>query len=151
MRHITEVGLRVIQFFETFSPKVYICPAGYETIYWGHLVHPGEVYDGTEEQGLVLLKKDLWVAEDGVLRLVKVPLTDGQFDALASFAFNLGTGALQRSTLRSKLNRKEYQDAAQEFLKWVRAKGRILKGLVKRRQAEQNLFLFQTPRIIRIS
>lgn len=71
-----------------------------------------------------------------MLRLIKVPLTDGQFDALVSFTFNLGSGALQRSTLRRKVNREEHADVPREFLRWVWAGGKKLKGLIKRREAE---------------
>ena len=81
------------------------------------------------------------MAERAVLRLITVPLSDGQFDALVSFTFNLGSGALQRSTLRRKVNRQEYEDAALEFGKWVWAGGRRLKGLINRRKAEAALFL----------
>jgi lysozyme len=89
-----------------------------------------------EDEALDLLRKDVAVAERAVLRLINVPLTQGQFDALVSFTFNLGSGALQRSTLRRKVNREEHDDVPAEFMKWVWAGGRKLKGLVKRRKAE---------------
>jgi len=73
-----------------------------------------------------------------VLRLITVPLTQGQFDALVSFTFNLGAGALQRSTLRRKINREEHADVHAELMKWVWAGGRKLKGLVRSRVAEAN-------------
>ena len=87
------------------------------------------------------MQSDLLRYEQAVTRLVKVPLTQGKFDALVSFTFNLGGGALQRSTLRQKINRQDYEGAANEFLKWVRAGGAVSKGLVARRIAERNLFL----------
>ncbi len=65
------------------------------------------------------MRRDLVVAERAVLRLIRVPLTDGQFDALASFTFNLGSGALQRSTLRRKVNREEHTEVPAEFMRWV--------------------------------
>ncbi len=74
------------------------------------------------------------------LRLIKVPLTDGQFDALVSFTFNLGSGAFQRSTLRRKVNREEHDEAPEQFMRWVWAGGRRLRGLVKRREAEIGLY-----------
>ena len=80
------------------------------------------------------------IAERAVLRLIKVPLTDGQFDALVSFTFNLGSGALQRSTLRRKVNREEHEEVPAEFLRWVWAGGRKLRGLVRRRAAESVLY-----------
>jgi lysozyme len=70
-----------------------------------------------------------------------VPLTDGQFDALVSFTLNLGGGALQRSTLRRKVNREEHGAVPAEFMKWVWACGRKLKGLARRREAEAALYL----------
>ena len=75
-----------------------------------------------------------------MLRLIRVPLEDGQFDALSSFAFNLGGGALQRSTLRRKVNREEHDAVPDEFRRWVWAGGRKLKGLVRRRAAEAALY-----------
>ena len=75
------------------------------------------------------------------ISIIKTALTENQFSALVSFTFNLGAGALQRSTLRMKLNRGEVQGAADEFPKWLIAGGRILAGLVRRRAAERALFL----------
>jgi lysozyme len=74
--------------------------------------------------------------ERAVLRLITAPLSNGQFDALVSFTFNLGAGALQRSTLRRKVNREEHTDVPAELMKWVWAGGKKLNGLVKRRKAE---------------
>lgn len=103
--------------------------------------------NGTFTEGITkleaerLLRKDVCFAERAVLRLIKVPLSDGQFDALVSFTFNLGSGSLQRSTLRRKLNRAEYDSIPNELMRWVNAGGRRLKGLVRRRAAEAELFL----------
>ena len=90
----------------------------------------------TQAEATDLLRKDVRIAELAVLRLISVPLTDGQFDALVSFTFNLGAGALQRSTLRRKVNRGEHERVPAELLKWVWAAGKKLPGLVRRRQAE---------------
>jgi lysozyme len=87
------------------------------------------------------LMYDIRKFERAVDRLIKVPLTQGQYDSLVSFSFNLGSGALQSSTLRRKLNRSEYESAADEFPKWVFAGGRKLKGLIRRRYAERELYL----------
>ena len=95
----------------------------------------------TETDADDLLGRDLEASERWVDRLVKTPLSENQFSALTSFTFNVGCGALQRSTLRMKLNRGEYLGAADEFPKWRRAGGRILAGLVRRRAAERALFL----------
>lgn len=144
MRHITEKGLGIIKKFEGFSPTVYICPASYPTIGYGHVVKPDERQQYasgiTPEQAEVLLRQDVQTAERAVLRLISVPLTDWQFDALVSFTFNLGAGALQRSTLRRKVNRSDHTNVPAEFRKWVWAGGRKLEGLVRRREAEATLY-----------
>jgi lysozyme len=88
-----------------------------------------------------LLSKDVWSAERSVLRLIKVPLTDGQFDALVSFTFNLGGGALQRSTLRRKVNREEHGEVPEQLMRWVWAGGKRLRGLSRRRKAEAALYM----------
>ena len=144
MRRITQAGLDLIKRFEGFSPTVYICPAGYPTIGYGHVVKPDErerfTSGITPEQTETLLRQDVQTAERAVLRLITVPLTDGQFDALVSFTFNLGAGALQRSTLRRKVNRGDHAAVPAEFRKWVWAGGRKLEGLVRRREAEAALY-----------
>ena len=146
MRHITQAGLDLICHFEGFSPLIYLCPAGYPTIGYGHLIteaNKEQFLDGIDElEALDLLKTDVQKAERAVLRLINVPLTDGQFDALVSFAFNLGGGALQRSTLRRKVNRQEHSAVPTEFMKWVWAGGRKQKGLVRRRKAEARIYRF---------
>lgn len=144
MRCVTKDGLELIKRFEGFSPTVYVCPAGWPTIGYGHVVRKGEgdrFADGIDEaEGHVLLRADVVVSERSVLRLVRVPLDDCQFDALVSFTFNLGAGALQRSTLRRRVNREEHDAAPAEFRRWVWAGGRKLKGLVKRRAAEARIY-----------
>ena len=148
MRHITQEGLELIKRFEGFSPTIYICPAGYPTIGYGHVVRGDErdlFADGIdEEEAGNLLQGDVRWAERGVLRLIDVPLTDGQFDALVSFTFNLGTGALQRSTLRRKVNREEHAEVPREFMRWVWARGKRLKGLVLRRELESYRYRHST-------
>jgi len=149
MRHITQEGMDLIKRFEGFSPTIYICPAGYPTIGYGHVVRGDErdlFADGiNEEEARDLLQRDVRWAERGVLRLIDVPLTDGQFDALVSFTFNLGTGALQRSTLRRKVNREEHAQVPREFMRWVWADGRRMKGLIKRRAAEARSYSSEIP------
>jgi lysozyme len=144
MRHITQDGLDLICRFEGFSPIIYLCPAGYPTIGYGHLIteaNKEQFLDGIDElEAINLLKTDVQKAERAVLRLINVPLTDGQFDALVSFTFNLGGGALQRSTLRRKVNRGEHSAVPAEFMKWVWAGGRKQKGLVRRRWAEADFY-----------
>lgn len=137
MRHITDDGLNLIKRFEGFSPTVYVCPAGYPTIGYGHLVRDNEQFTSIcAEEAEALLRKDVAFAERAVLRLVDVPLADGQFDALVSFTFNLGAGALQRSTLRRKVNRQLHPEVPGQLMRWVWAGGRRLNGLIRRRKAE---------------
>ncbi len=142
MRHASEDGLRLIRRFEGFSAVPYLCPAGYLTVGYGHVVKNPDAFRQpiTEDEATEILMVDVETAECAVLRLISVPLTDGQFDALVSFTFNLGAGALQRSTLRRKINSEEHEDAAAEFLRWVWASGRKLNGLIRRRQAEAALY-----------
>ncbi len=88
-----------------------------------------------------LLSQDLQRFEAGVERNVKAALTQNQFDALVSFCYNLGVGNLQKSTLLKKLNAGDYKGAGDEFLKWNKAGGKVLTSLVRRREAERNMFL----------
>lgn len=142
MRHITQAGLDLIKHWEGFEPEVYLDAAGLPTIGYGHLLRPGESWpEGISKAAAEkLLAKDVQIAERAVVRLIKVPLADEQFDALVSFTFNLGSGALQRSTLRQKLNRGEYKAIPSELMRWVWAGGKKLKGLMRRRKAEGVLF-----------
>lgn len=138
----------MIKRFEGFSPTSYLCPAGYPTIGYGHVVLAYEkdrfAAGITPAEATEFLRKDVGIAERAVLRLISVPLTDGQFDALVSFTFNLGAGALQRSTMRRKLNRGEHDSVSAELMKWVWAGGQKLIGLVRRRKAEGFAYV-ETP------
>jgi lysozyme len=144
MRHITDNGLRFIKGFEGFSSTIYLDAAGLQTIGYGHLILPHEkssFKNGLSElDAESLLKQDLAVAEKAVARLIKVPLNNCQFDALISFTFNVGAAALQRSTLRRKVNRQEHEQVPAEFLCWVYADGRKIPGLIRRRAAEAELY-----------
>ena len=142
---IPQQAIDLITRFEGCRLKAYRDDGyGIITIGYGHTknVNLGDII--TESQALEFLQQDLQVAARAIARLITVKLTDNQLSALLSFTFNLGSGALQRSTLRMKLNRGEYKDAADEFLKWASAGGKQLKGLMLRRQAERNLFLKAT-------
>lgn len=138
---INEAGLNIIKFFEGFSPIAYLCPAGYSTIGYGHLIKQNEVFESiTLAEAEELLIKDLRKAESSVKKLIYQPLNENQFSALVSFTFNLGSGALQASTLRQMINRGEFEDLDKQFIRWVIAGGRKLKGLIRRREAEAELF-----------
>lgn len=150
VRKLCQEAIDLVKRWEGFVDHIYTCPAGKPTIGYGHyLQRPGEreKYEGktiTEEEAVDLLRQDLLVAQAAVQKYIDAPLSDEQYGALVSFTFNLGAGALQRSTLRSKLNREEYVDAADEFERWVYAGGRKLKGLMVRRSEEKALFLAGT-------
>jgi lysozyme len=143
MRSVPNQCLELIKRFEGFSSTVYLCPAGVPTIGYGHAVKPRETFEQpmSEDTAMLLLQKDLYQFQLSVQRLITAPLNDNQYSAILSFTYNLGGGALQRSTLRQKLNRGEYETAADEFGKWVFANGRKLKGLIYRRSAEEKLFI----------
>lgn len=119
----------------------YLCPAGVPTIGWGHTrgVKLGDRC--TVQQADIWLTQDLEEAAAGVASVVKVPLTQGQFDALVSFVFNLGSRRLAESTLLILLNKGDYRAAADQFGLWVHSGSEVLAGLVKRRAAEAALFL----------
>lgn len=138
-------GRELITKFEGCILKAYWCPAGILTIGIGHTSADGSptVAAGmiiTRDEADTILARDLLSFEDSVTRLVKVPLNQNQFDALISFTFNLGAGALKGSTLLRKLNAGDYAGAASEFAKWNKAGGKVLAGLTRRRTAEAELF-----------
>ncbi|CAI2002408.1 Phage-related lysozyme (muraminidase) [Serratia ficaria] len=143
---ISNKGISLIKEFEGCRLKAYQDSVGVWTIGYGwtqpvdgRKIGQGMVIDqATAER---LLKCGLVQYEQGVNQLVKVIITQGQFDALVSFAYNLGLRSLSTSTLLRKLNSGDKQGAADEFGKWVNAGGVRLNGLVKRREAERELFL----------
>lgn len=139
---ISKLGLDLIKFFEGFSAVPYLCQGGYWTIGYGHKLLRGETLrEVTKDQALDILKADVNETEIALQRLIFVDLKQHQYDALVSFVYNIGTGAFQRSTLRQKLHREEFEAAAEEFLRWTFASGKLSKGLAKRREAERKLFL----------
>jgi len=148
----------MIKHHEGVRFKPYRCPARLWTVGVGHVLYPDQgrlpldqrdafplapednrAFSKAEVDGT--LGADLIRFEVGVTRLFPLVLTAGQNDALVSFSFNLGLGGVQRSTLRQKVLRGEIEEAADEFLKFVRGGGKILPGLVKRRNDERALFL----------
>ena len=137
---ISKAGLDLIKQFEGLYLKAYRCPAGVPTIGYGHTAGVAMGQTITQQQADDYLRRDVRQFERAVARLVTVPLTQGQFDALVSFAFNLGEGALAQSTLLRLLNAGDYAGAAAQFDRWNKAGGRVLPGLVRRRAAERALF-----------
>lgn len=139
---LSEAGLALIKQAEGFRGCVYKDANGFPTIGYGHrLLHPESFPGGIDEpQAVEILVSDVRDAEEAVARLVKVPLSQGQFDALVDFCFNLGSGRLASSTLLKVLNRSRYGDAADELLRWDVAGGKENAGLKARRHAELSLW-----------
>ena len=135
-------GLALIRRHESFSPVIYLCPAGKPTIGYGHVVRDTDRFPArlSPAQGEALLREDLAPTEI-YLNAIFPDLTQNQFDALASFIFNVGLGNFENSTLVRRLKAGDIPGAASQFPRWVHGGGRILPGLVKRREAERQLFL----------
>jgi len=139
---LSQEGLCLIKAHEGLSLTPYTCPAGKLTIGYGHVVKQGEVIaeNFNEFEAQRLLKADISTVERAIGRLVAVPLTQKQYDALVSLIFNIGVAAFANSTLRACLNRGNYTAAAREFLRWKFASGRVIEGLARRRAAEMAIF-----------
>jgi lysozyme len=134
-------GLALTQQFEGMRLSAYQDQVGVWTIGFGHTgpdVHAGLTI--TQDQATALLMKDVASASASVNNLVKVPLTQNQFDALVDFVFNLGQGKFAGSTLLRGLNAGDFSGAAAEFVKWDHAGGQVVPGLLRRRLAEAQLF-----------
>jgi len=156
--NVSPKAVAMIKHHEGVRQKPYRCPAKLWTVGVGHVLYPEQgklpidqrdafnikIEDFrifSMEEVDAILRADLERFERGVERYITVPLTQGMFDALVSFSFNVGLGTLQRSTLRQKLNRGDKEAAAEELLKYCMAGGKILKGLQNRRIDERALFL----------
>lgn len=135
-------GLDLIKRFEGFRGHAYNDVAGFSTIGYGHRIVPPESFPNgiIEPQAAAILAKDVAEAERTVTRLVKVALTQGQFDALVNFCFNLGSGRLVKSTLLRALNAGRYDAAAEQLLLWDLAGGEVNLGLKARREVELRLW-----------
>lgn len=134
-------GREIVKHFEDCKLEAYLCPAGVPTIGWGHTkgVKLGDKI--TQDKADSLFEQDYHEAEQQVQEVVTAFLSDQQLGALTSFVFNLGIGQLKVSTLLKKLNQNDYKGAGEEFRKWIYSKGKILPGLVKRREMERMVFL----------
>ncbi|MFZ5335350.1 lysozyme [Enterobacter asburiae] len=146
MMQISDKGIALIKQFEGCKLTAYQDSVGVWTIGYGWTkpVDGKPIRAGMtikQETAERLLKTGLVSYESDVSRLVKVGLTQGQFDALVSFTYNLGGRSLSTSTLLRRLNAGDYAGAADEFLRWNKAGGKVLNGLTRRREAERALFL----------
>ena len=154
---VSDKLIEMIKHDEGVVMRPYQCPALLWTVGVGHVIDPmharvkladrkalpiPEGWDRTLTMAEVndILKKDLNRFEAGVMRLCPKTTKQSHFDALVSFSFNVGLGNLQNSTLRMKHNREDFDGAAEEFLKWNKAGGKVLKGLDKRRRGEKALY-----------
>jgi len=156
---VSAAAIKTIKCHEGVKTRPYQCPALIWSIGVGHVIDPSHIAVKYEERRNLpipdgwdrslamdevdaILAQDLARFERGVARLCPAALgNQGIFDALVSFSFNVGLGNLQRSGLRMKTNRGDFDEAADEFLKWTKAAGRVLPGLVKRRNDERAMFL----------
>jgi lysozyme len=156
---VSPAAIRMIKHHEGVRMRPYRCPALLWTVGVGHVIDPSHAAVKYEERRTLpipdgwdriltmgevdaILAQDLGRFERGVARLCPAVVGhQGRFDALVSFAFNVGLGNLQRSSLRMKTNRGEFEEAADEFMKWTKAGGRVLPGLVKLRQDERALYI----------
>ncbi len=139
---VSKQCLEMIRHHEGVRFKPYQCPAKLWTVGVGHVIGDGKTLPPewnrsfSKDEVDSILASDLRRFERGVLRLCPRNLTQSRFDALVSFAFNVGLGSLQRSTLRMKHNRGEFDACVKEFLKWSKAGGKVLNGLLNRRKDE---------------
>jgi len=165
---LSKAGANLMHQYEGCRNKPYLCPAHIWTIGYGHVLYQEQIrlpMVAKEGQSTTMIRKDyplkqednrVWSKEEieklfaddvnsferGVLRLAPaLSGHQGAFDACVSFAFNAGLGNFQRSTIRMKINRGEWKEAAEAFMQWTKGGGRELPGLVKRRKAEVALFL----------
>lgn len=140
-KRLNSEGYEIIKQHEGLRLDAYQDVAGYWTIGYGHLIQPDENYQSiTIEMATALLIEDVARFEKAVNKNVKVPLTQNMFNALVSFAFNVGVAAFEKSTLLQKLNKGDYIGANEELKRWVYAGGEVYSGLEKRREQEQRLF-----------
>ena len=140
-KHTSKTGIDLIKRWEGWRSKAYKCPANKWTIGYGHTKTARRGMVISQQEGHRLLRQDLQIYENAVHNLVSVPVNQNQFDALVSFTYNVGRGALSQSTLLRKLTQGNYTEAADQFSRWVYGGGRKLPGLVSRRAAERQLFL----------
>lgn len=143
----SKAGLDLIKQFESFRAAPYLCSAGVPTIGYGTTVYPNGIKVKLSDQKITqqlaetFLQHHVNAIEKDVSKLVKVTLTQNQFDALVSFVYNVGLGAFGDSTLLKLLNAGDIDNASKQFERWNKAGGKVSNGLIRRRNAEKALFL----------
>jgi lysozyme len=137
---ISQEGIALIKKFEGCELEAYKCPAGVWTIGYGHTkdVKEGDVIN--KDEANYLLEEEMIEYEGYINDMVDVPLEQNQFDALTSWVYNLGSSNLMSSTMLTLLNESKYNEIPQQIKRWNKAGGKVLDGLVKRREAEALLF-----------
>lgn len=138
----SQKGIDLIKEFEGFRRSAYLCPGMVWTIGYGH-THGVKVGDTiTEEEAEELLREDLQEAEEVVSAQIKVPLSQLEFDALVSLVYNIGAGNFCTSTIRKVINYKvsDIEEYRKAWMMWVKSRGKTLKGLIRRREAEFQLY-----------
>ena len=155
IRGLSHDGLKFIMQWEGFRKKAYLDAAGLVTIGYGHLLTKSEISSGklivgkkqilyksgiSDSISEKLLMQDVKLAEDVVIRRVKVKLTQDQFDSLVSLVYNIGQTAFKNSTLLKVLNKKKYDEVPSQMQRWIYAAGKIVVGLVTRRDEEALIF-----------
>ena len=138
---ISEEGLALIKKFEGCELEAYQCAAGIWTIAYGRIKEVKEGHTCTQEQAETWLDEELHEYQSYIDDMVKVNLEQCQFDALVSWVYNLGPSNLKSSTLLKVLNNSEYDEVPEQIKRWNKAGGKVLEGLVRRREAEALLFL----------
>lgn len=141
----SDKGLAIIEEFEGFRSKAYLCPAGIWTIGFGHTSGAGlpHVYKGmkvTKDEARHMLRRDVVQYEQAVLRSVKASLSQNEFDALVSFCYNVGVTAFSKSTVVRVINAGKKAQVGAALAMWVKGGGKVLPGLVSRRAKECDLF-----------
>lgn len=142
---VNEAGLALIRAYEGFRAKAYRCPAGILTIGYGHtsMAGPPDVRVGmtvSKKQAEDILAADVAIFASEISRFIKADLNDNQFAALVSFSYNVGVGAFRSSSVLAAVNRSDFDSVPRRLNLWVKAGGRVLPGLVKRRASEGQLF-----------
>ena len=133
-------GLDLIKFFEGLELNAYKCAAGVWTIGYGHTKGVQEGDSISEEQANEMLAEELKEYENYINTLVTVELNQDQFDAMVSWVYNLGGGNLKASTLLKVLNAGDYDGVPAQMMRWNKAGGKVLEGLIRRREAEALLY-----------
>lgn len=139
--NISAEGLSLIKKFEGCELKAYRCAANVLTIGYGSTKGVTEDMEITQEEAESLLQEEMHEYEGYINDMVKVPLEQHQFDAMVSWVFNLGSGNLSSSTLLKKLNNSEYDEVPAQIRRWNKAGGKVLDGLIRRREAEAKMFM----------